>query len=293
MKIPSLPALLIALSLTLSLFTSALAQDFVLRYLELSDLFHTPGVISLSPDYQTTLEFDGLGVERVSTGRADQITAEVAGSTIRLRANAGVVNTDLTVTVGGRTALFALRGDPTSDAPRHYLIRDLPSGPRGPPTPPTPDTSEPSDKGEDSQDRSSRDSMRDSTSADLSGSARSITSVPGTAFQASAYRNGAEVVVQYVLSNTGDDPLHIDPQRLKLRYGKVELPYTLWRVPEREDDIRLAPGDSEYGTLLLSAPPQDAGPIELRWVLSRIGSSAFGTLEWNLSLPEPGRSRQP
>ena len=121
--------------------------------------------------------------------------------------------------------------------------------------------------------------------ADLSGSARSVVSLSDTDFQASAYRNGDEVVIQYVLSNVGEDPLHVDPQRLKLHYGDVELPYTLWRVPEREDDIRLAPGASEYGTLIVSDPPQGADRVLLRWVLSRIGSSTFGTLEWNLTLP--------
>ena len=263
---------------------AASAQDFALRYLELSDLFHTPATLTLSPDYQTTLQFEGLAVEQVSTGRADLLTAEVAGSTIRLRANANVINTDLTVVAGGQTALFTLRSDPTSDAPRHYLVRDLPPAPRGPPQESTGSSSAPSTSEQKGGTGGSPSEPRESR-ADLSGSARSVVSLPDTDFQASAYRNGDEVVIQYVLSNVGEDPLHVDPQRLKLHYGDVELPYTLWRVPEREDDIRLAPGASEYGTLIVSDPPQDADRAELRWVLSRIGSSTFGTLEWNLTLP--------
>ncbi len=264
----------------------AFAQNFTLRYLDLSDLFHTPATLTLSPDYQTTLQFEGLAVEQVSTGRADLLTAEVSGSTIRLRANASVINTDLTVIAGGRTALFTLRADPTSDAPRHYLVRDLPPAPRGPPQASIQESTRSStDTSERGGSTGGGDNQLQESRADLSGSARSVVSLPGTDFQASAYRNGDEVVIQYVLSNVGDDPLHVDPQRLKLHYGDAELPYTLWRVPERKSDIRLAPGASEYGTLIISDPPQGADRVLLRWVLSRIGSSTFGTLEWNLTLP--------
>ena len=69
------------------------AQDFTLRYFELRDLFHTPGEVQLSPEYQTVIEFDGLTVERVSSGRTDEIVAEVVDNTIRLRANQYIVNT--------------------------------------------------------------------------------------------------------------------------------------------------------------------------------------------------------
>ena len=71
-----------------------------------------------------TLTFEGVAVERVSSGRADQITAEVVDNTIRLWANWSVVNLDSSVTVGGRTALFTLQSDSTSQSPRIYLVHD-------------------------------------------------------------------------------------------------------------------------------------------------------------------------
>ena len=276
------------------------AQDFTLRYLDLNDLYHTPALVTLSPNFQTTLAFDGLAVERVSTGRADQIIAEVVDDSIRLRANTNVVNTDLTVTAGGRTALFILQSDPASDAPRHYLVREKPATPRGPPAARTPSTSGQGTGTSDAKSGSkavsnasggATEGSADLSSTYLGSAARRITSIPGTDFQATVYRNGPEVVIQYVLSNVGDDSLHVDPQRLKLRYGDVELPFTLWRAPERNEAVRLEPGRSEYGTLVLTDPPQDAGLVELAWVLSRIGSSTFGTLEWLLELPEQEAAR--
>ena len=276
-------ALLLVMTLTV-----AGAQNFTLHYLELTDLFHTPALITLSPNYQTTLEFDGLAVEQVSTGRADQLTAEVSGSTIRLRANANVISTDLTVTVGGRTALFALQADPTAAAPNHYLIRDLPPVPPRSASPP----SMRENQAREHKNRAEPDGTGQKNPADRGRSAQNTVASPDVDFQTSARRNGDEIVIQYVLKNIGDAPLYTNPRRLKLRYGRAELPYTLWRVPEREN--RLAPGASEYGTLIVPSPPPTADSIKLRWVLAHIGSATFGTLERNLTLPlETGRATLP
>ena len=89
---------LVAVFATLCPLGAALGQN-VLHYLELRDIGATPAEIILSPDYQTIIEFEGLSVSSVSSGRADQITAENDEQTIRLRANQEIVNTDLTVRV--------------------------------------------------------------------------------------------------------------------------------------------------------------------------------------------------
>jgi hypothetical protein len=129
------------LLLTLSsilLLTFALAQDtttqtatttttqktpnYVVRYFDLSQINLAPGEVTLSPDYQTIIEFEDLSVEMASSGRSDQITAEINGSIILLRANRNVVNTDLTVMVGGQMALFMLTTDPARQKVRRYVV---------------------------------------------------------------------------------------------------------------------------------------------------------------------------
>lgn len=115
--------LLIGLIILVSAVTTfALAQQYALRYLELTQISHTPGEVILSPDYQTIIEFEGLSVETASSGRADQITVELDEQMIRIRANKDVVNTDLTVIAGGNLALFTLRSDPASSSARRYLV---------------------------------------------------------------------------------------------------------------------------------------------------------------------------
>jgi hypothetical protein len=106
----------------LALVTLALADSYVLRYFELTQLSHTPGEVILSPDYQTIIEFQDLTVDTVSTGRSDQMTIEIDAQMIRLRANQDVVNTDLTVKVGGKTVLFTLKADPTRRDANRYLV---------------------------------------------------------------------------------------------------------------------------------------------------------------------------
>jgi hypothetical protein len=96
--------------------------NYVVRYFDVSELNLAPGEITLSPDYQTIIEFEDLQVEMASSGRADQITVEISGSVILLRANQNVVNTDLTVMVGGKMAMFMLNTDPARQKVRRYVI---------------------------------------------------------------------------------------------------------------------------------------------------------------------------
>jgi hypothetical protein len=116
-----------ALALMVALVTGAVAlaeqpKNYVVRYFELTEIGLAPGEIMLSPDYQTIIEFEELSVETASSGRADQLTVEIDDQMIRIRANQDVVNTDLTVKVGGKTALFILRSDPTRQEPLRYVV---------------------------------------------------------------------------------------------------------------------------------------------------------------------------
>jgi hypothetical protein len=96
--------------------------NYVVRYFDLSQINLAPGEVTLSPDYQTIIEFEDLSVEMASSGRSDQITVEITGSVILLRANRDVVNTDLTVRVGGQMALFMLNTDPARQKVRRYVV---------------------------------------------------------------------------------------------------------------------------------------------------------------------------
>lgn len=238
------------------------AQTFALRYFELRELFHTPGVVRLSPDYQTVIEFEGLSVERVSSGRSDQITAEVAGNTIRLRANQAIVNTDLTVTAGGQTALFQLKADTQPQTPRIYLVRN------GPPT---------------RSPQGPVGTVRDKAEQSSQGGAASPPFVPtqqvapeGTDFRAVVYHTGQDLLLQYVLTNVRGEDLLLDPARLSVRYGSVSLPYVLQDVGGESG--RLAEGESAYGTLVITKAPQDTNSLALDWTLFRENSSQHLTL---------------
>jgi hypothetical protein len=96
--------------------------NYVVRYFDLSQINLAPGEVTLSPDYQTIIEFEDLAVEMASSGRSDQITVEISGSVILLRANQNIVNTDLTVMVGGQMALFMLNTDPARQKVRRYVV---------------------------------------------------------------------------------------------------------------------------------------------------------------------------
>lgn len=234
------------------------AQTFALRYFELRNLFHTPGVVRLSPDYQTVIEFEGLNVERVSSGRSDQITAEVAGNVIRLRANQAIVNTDLTVTAGGQTALFELKADNRTQTPRIYLVRNQPPtrSPQGPVGTVT--------------DRSEKASTQNqAASPPLTPVQRAAPE--GTDFKAVVYHTGQDLVLQYILTNLAGDDLLLDIKRLSIRYGSISLPYTLENP--QHDSGQLAEGESAYGTLLITQAPQDASSLAIEWTLFRENSS--------------------
>jgi hypothetical protein len=219
-----------------------------LHYLELRDIGATPAEIILSPDYQTIIEFEGLRVDNASSGRADQITVELDEETIRLRANQDVVSTDLTVKVGGETALFTLRSDPATNAPRRYVVRN---------SPPPPLTS----LGYKGIEGKTDLNALEVGTKDLP---------PGVTLDLTATMdNRGDVALQYVLANDGEVSIVNEPSRLNVLNEDIKLRYTLSRVPPAGSVNVIAPGESEHGTIIVPDPPN--GQLTFLWILVQLG----------------------
>jgi Carbohydrate binding domain len=250
---------LVAVLATLSPTGAALGQN-VLHYLELRDIGATPAEIILSPDYQTIIEFEGLSVSTASSGRADQITFENDEQTIRLRANQDIVNTDLTVRVGGQTALFTLRSDPSTTAPRRYIVRD---------SPPPPLVSIAHEGIEGKTDLAS-----------LSIGTKDVP--PGVTLDLNVTRNQkGDVVIQYELLNEGEVAIVNESSRLNILNEDIKLRYTLSRVPPAGSANVIRPGESEYGTLIVPSPPN--GNLTFLWVLVQLGPGGHYAVTRNLT----------
>jgi Carbohydrate binding domain len=233
---------------TLFVSGSVFAQQNALYYLELNEIGATPAEIILSPDYQTLIEFEGLSVQSASSGRGDQITVESHENTIRLRANQESVNTDLTVMVGGKTALFILRSDPAANSPRRYVVRNSP--------PPT------------LLSLSHETIQGDGTLNALSVGTRDLP--PGVKLDLSATRAGnGEIAIRYTLNNDGQNPIVNDTYRLHILNEDLALHYTLSRVPPAGSVNVLQPGQSEYGTIVVPDPPN--GNLSFLWILVERG----------------------
>jgi hypothetical protein len=241
------PVALIVLTFLITVGTG-LAQTNVLKYLELRDIGATPAEIILSPDFQTIIEFDGLAVQSASSGRADQITVEFNEQTIRLRANQDTVNTDLTVVAGGKTALFILRSDPSSNTPRRYVVKN---------SPPPALTS------------LSYEGIEGKT--DLSALEVGTKDLPpGVTLNLRATMdNKGDVALQYILTNDGEVAIVNEPSRLSVLNEDIKLRYTLSRVPPAGSVNVIPSGESEYGTVIVPNPPN--GQLTFLWVLVQLG----------------------
>ena len=259
--------------LAFQLVTLGVAQTGAVHYFELGDLGTAPGVIKLSPDFQTLIEFEGVIIDEVSSGRTDQITAELApgNSVIRVRANQAVVKTDLTVSLAGHTALFILESDPTISSPMRYIVRNtpLPSA--------QPQTSAAVTNGYESAvdyRQAAPAATEVSTGADTSTSLDFQTSV--------SYAPGG-VIIQYGLVNGSAKPVINDPLQLDVFYGSTKLPYKLSRILPPGRPNQLSAGESEFGTIIVTGIPGDIEHIELAWTLVEIGSGQHHTLSERLA----------
>lgn len=111
-----------------ALFFAAAQQGFtgpnVTRTYDIRELTVRPGLIYVSPNYSTLLEFDDV-VVRVASARGDLLAAEVKDNYVYLRAITGASGSgDLWVTVAdGRIAMFRVQVDKNATGPRRYVIR--------------------------------------------------------------------------------------------------------------------------------------------------------------------------
>ncbi len=223
------------------------AQTNVLTYLELRDIGATPAEIILSPDFQTIIEFEGMTVESASSGRTDQITAQPDGETVRLRANQETVNTDLTVMVAGRTALFILRSDPTGNSPRRYVVRNSPP---------------PVAAGLGYQGIEGR--------FDLNSLVGTNDLPPGVSLDLTARMdNKGDVTLYYTLSNDGEVAIVNEPSRLYILNEDITLKKTISRVPPAGSVNVIRPGNAESGVIVVPNPPN--GQLTFAWVLVQLG----------------------
>jgi hypothetical protein len=244
----SLPQLFLVFALVaLGLLGSGWAQTNVLTYLELRDIGATPAEIILSPDFQTIIEFEGMTVESASSGRTDQITAQPDGETVRLRANQETVNTDLTVMVAGRTALFILRSDPTSNSPRRYVVRNSPP---------------PVAAGLSYQGIEGR--------FDLNSLVGTNDLPPGVSLDLTARMdNKGDVTLYYTLANDGEVAIVNEPSRLYILNEDITLKKTISRVPPAGSVNVIRPGNAESGVIVVPNPPN--GQLTFAWVLVQLG----------------------
>lgn len=112
----------------LALPTALAQQGFtgpnVTRTYDIRELTVRPGLIYVSPNYSTLLEFDDV-VVRVASARGDLLAAEVKDNYVYLRAITGASGSgDLWVTVAdGRIAMFRVQVDKNATGPRRYVVR--------------------------------------------------------------------------------------------------------------------------------------------------------------------------
>ena len=93
-----------------------------------------------------------------------------------------------------------------------------------------------------------------------------------------AYSAEGDIAVHYTLGNRGAAPFVVNPADLFVFYGETSLPYRLLRSPAPGRANRLSPGETEQGTLLISAPPHDSDNLQLVWELFEIGPGVWHTL---------------
>ena len=109
---------------------------------EMTQLRYRPGVVFISPNYTTTIQFGAL-VQRSITSNDSLVEALVKDNIIYLRAKKPAGQTDLVVYAGNQTLMFKLAIESDTFLPRKYEVRypinsDLYYGVPKRPTPSTP-----------------------------------------------------------------------------------------------------------------------------------------------------------
>ena len=239
------------------------AQEITKRYFNLSELGDIPGVVQVSTDYLTIIEFEGHAVEEASTARGDLYVLEISDNIIRIRANEEVVNTDLYARVAGQTVLFKLESDATTESPRRYVVRDV----------------EPPQRGIQRSNGSSGAPRPDRPT-----DAEAPLFPKGLLFETDLFRpRQSEIIIQYRLINESEHPIVNDPFRLRVYYGDTSIRYVRTSSPVAGRPNFLAPGEAEYGQIVVPQAPADLDRLELEWQLIEVGPGTQHTLVRNFA----------
>lgn len=262
---------LASLALSTLLYGLTLAQTpaqgpYVLTTYDVEVLASRPAHITVGLDVLTIMEFDAE-LTNVATGRADLLEIEVQGTTILLRANQNVGNTDLVVNTGRRTALFTVKVDPNLSAPRRYVIGEIarPALTR-------------------STERSTTRPVPTTTPDAAETHEIETTGAPEwLSFNTQTYTApDGNFAIQYALLNRGEHPIAVDTHRLRISYqepivGPQPLPFEITRAGTMLRRSRLERGESEFGTIIV--PDIPVGTITLTWDIVELGPGRTYTIQ--------------
>lgn len=289
--------------LALLLSAAVSAQGFALYHFNLDDLGREPGVVKLSPNYLSLIEFDDP-IQTAATGRSDLIDVNVDGNRIILRPARSVGKTDLIVQVAGKTALFRVEIAEENGSPRRYVVetpepptpivrteRSAPAisntGPVGVPTQtaaprpaaPAPQVPATPSLEDELASRNIPGFDQAQPQAQQQPSNRvSGRTVPFSFATEVDVATAEEIILRYTLKNNGGNMIANDSTRLRIldTNGKP-VEYTIVRMNPDGVVNRIRPGYSEYGTIRVANPP--AANLRIEWPLVEIGPGVTYTID--------------
>ena len=272
---------LISAIAALALCAAAAAQTYSVRTYPLEQLALAPGLVELSPNYLTLLEFPDA-VQSVATGRSDLIDVTVDGRRIILRPTRTTGKTDLIVQVAGETAMFTIDIIEGNGMPRRYVlaapeqpepvVRATSPADAPPPAPePAPEPVTPAP------------GVAPTPPVAETPAPETATTVAGERvpfeFRTDVdVRNEHELVFRYRLTNNGDAPIANDGSRLVvLDENDRSVPYVLIRMNPDGTLNRVGAHKTEFGTVRIPNPP--AGDLRVEWPIVEIGPGNTYTID--------------
>ncbi len=258
-------------ALALALSAIAAAQTFSVRTYPLEQLALAPGLVELSPNYLTLLEFPD-SVQSVATGRSDLIDVTVDGRRIILRPTRTTGKTDLIVQVSGETAMFALEIVEGNGMPRRYVL--MPPEQPEPVVRGTTPADEPAPVADDEPAADDGDAPAvQGTPVDMSEAGATTIAGERVPFEFTTevdIRNDHELVFRYRLTNNGGTPIANDGTRLRIfDEDDRSIPHSLIRMNPDGTLNRIGASKTEYGTVRIPNPP--AGEFRVEWPIVEIG----------------------
>ena len=115
-----------------------------------------------------------------------------------------------------------------------------------------------------------------------------------------SYSADDDLILQYLIRNDGPNPIINDAEQIAILYAAEALPIEIIRVPPPGMINLLAPGESEYGTIIVSEAPFDSDNLEFYWRLTEVGPNTryaltrrFSEMDEQSSVSPPLRVGQP